>query len=135
LLDEAKGRAATVRRSERQLRWTLVVAAAMYGVAGFLLSFNPRQGNQLIGTALLVTFLLALAAGIYLGWRVKAWSRSAVLWFAGSMGAFLVWNGAVIWVSLATGWWRPGSAGIHFGISSAVALIPLLVGAWRFGRR
>jgi len=135
LLEEAKGRAATVRRSERQLLWTLVVAAAMYAVAGFLLSFNPRQGNQLIGTALLVTFLLALAAGLYLGWRVKAWSRSAVLWFVGSLAAFLVWNGAVIWVSVATGWWRPGSAGIHFGISSAVALIPLLLGAWLFGRR
>jgi hypothetical protein len=107
----------------------------MYAVAGFLLSFNPRQGNQLIGTALLVTFLLALAGGIYLGWRVKAWSRSAVLWFVGSLAAFLVWNGVVIWVSLVTGWWRPGSAGIHFGISSAVALIPLLLGAWLFGRR
>jgi len=51
------------------------------------------------------------------------------------MAAFLVWNGIVIWVSLATGWWSPGSAGIHFGISSAAAIIPLLVATWLFGRR
>jgi predicted ferric reductase len=135
LLDEAKGRAATVRQSERQLRWTLLIIAAMYVVTGVLLSFNPRQGSRLIGTALLITFLVALAGAIYLGWRVKAWSRAAVLWFVGAMAAFLVWNGIVIWVSLATGWWSPGSAGIHFGISSAAAIIPLLVATWLFGRR
>jgi len=135
LLDEAKGRAATVRQSERQLRWTLLIIAAMYVVTGFLLSFNPRQGSRLIGTALLITFLIALAGAIYLGWRVKAWSRVAVLWFVGAMAAFLVWNGIVIWVSVATGWWSPGSAGIHFGISSAAAIIPLLVATWLFGRR
>ena len=96
LLDEAKGRAATVRQSERQLRWTLLLIAAMYVVTGILLSFNPRQGSRPIGTALLITFLVALVLAVYLGWRVKAWSRAAVLWFVGAMAAFLVWNGIVI---------------------------------------
>ncbi len=135
LLDEAKGRAETVRRSERQLRWTLVLAASVYLVAGILLSFNPRQGNKLIGTALLITFLVALVLAVYLGWRVKAWSRAAVLWFVGAMAVFLLWNGAVIWASIATGWWGPKAPGIHFGGTAAVAVIPLLVATWLFGRR
>jgi hypothetical protein len=135
LLDEAKGRAETVRRSERQLRWSVLLVAAMYLVTSVLLSFNPRQGNTLIGSALLITFLVALTLAVYLGWRVKAWSRAAVVWFVGAMGVFLVWNGVVIWVSVATGWWGPSSAGIHFGISSAVAVIPLLLATWLFGRR
>ena len=135
LLDEAKGRAKTVRRSENQLRWTLLLVAAMYVVTGVLLSFNPRQGNKLIGTALIVTFLVALAGAVYLGWRVKAWSRNAVLWFIGSVLAFLVWNGLVIWLSVATGWWGRDAPGIHFGGTVAVAVIPLLVATWLFGRR
>ena len=135
LLDEAKGRAATVRQSERQLRWTLLLIAAMYVVTGILLSFNPRQGSRPIGTALLITFLVALVLAIYLGWRVKAWSRAAVLWFVSAMAAFLVWNGIVIWLSIATGWWGPHAPGIHFGGTVAVAVIPLLVATWLFGRR
>jgi hypothetical protein len=135
LLEEAKGRAETVRRSERQLRWTLLLVAAMYLVAAVLLSFNPRQGNSLIGTSLLITFLVALAMAIYLSWRVKAWSRAAVLWFVVAMAVFLVWNGCVIWVSIATGWWGPKAPGIHFGVTAAVAVIPLLVATWLFGRR
>jgi len=135
LLDEAKGRAATVRQSERQLRWTLLLIAAMYVVTGILLSFNPRQGSRPIGTALLITFLVALVLAVYLGWRVKAWSRAAVLWFVGAMAAFLVWNGIVIWLSVATGWWGPHAPGIHFGGTVAVAVIPLLVATWLFGRR
>ena len=135
LLDEAKGRASAVRQSERQLRWTLLLIAAMCVVTGVLLSFNPRQGNRLIGTALMVTFLVALAGAIYLGWRVKAWGRSAILWFAAAIAAFLVWEAIVIWLSIATGWWGPNAPGIHFGGTVAVALIPLLIGTWLFGRR
>ena len=135
LLDEAKGRAETVRQSERQLRWTFLVIAAMYVVTGVLLSFNPRQGNVLIGTALIFTFLVALAGAIYLGWRVKAWSHAAVLWFVGAMAAFLAWNAIVIWLSIATGWWGLNAAGFHFGGTVAVAVIPLLVATWLFGRR
>jgi hypothetical protein len=51
------------------------------------------------------------------------------------MAVFLVWNGAVIWVSIATGWWGPKAPGIHFGGTAAVAVIPLLVATWLFGRR
>jgi hypothetical protein len=109
--------------------------AAMYVVTGVLLSFNPRQGSRPIGTALLITFLVALVLAIYLGWRVKAWSRAAVLWFVGSVLAFLLWNGVVIWLSIATGWWGPHAPGIHFGGSVAVAVIPLLVATWLFERR
>ncbi len=64
MLDEAEGRAEAVRRSEMQLRWTLLLMAAMYVVTGVLLSFNPRQGSRLIGTALLITFLVSLVLAI-----------------------------------------------------------------------
>ena len=53
----------------------------------------------------------------------------------GSVLAFLVWNGVVIWLSTATGWWGPKAPGIHFGGSVAVAIIPLLFATWLFGRR
>jgi len=53
----------------------------------------------------------------------------------GSVVAFLVWNGAVIWLSIASAWWGPHQPGIHFGGSVVVAVIPLFVAAWLIGRR
>lgn len=134
-LDEANNRAAEVRRSERQWRPALLVVAAMYLAIGALLSGNPRQGNVWIGFGLLLIFLGGSAGAIYLAWRVRAWSRAGILWLLGSVAAFLAWNGLVIWVSIATGWWGPHQPGIHFGGSVLVAVIPLLVAAWLIGRR
>ena len=57
------------------------------------------------------------------------------LWLLGSVAVFLLWNGAVIWVSIATGWWGPHQPGLHFGGIVVVAVIPLLVAAWLVGRR
>jgi hypothetical protein len=47
----------------------------------------------------------------------------------------MLWNLAVIWASIASGWWGPHQPGLHFGASAVVAVIPLLAGAWRLGRR
>jgi hypothetical protein len=58
-----------------------------------------------------------------------------IAWLLGSVAAFLLWNGAVIWVSIASGWWGPPQPGVHFGGSVVVAVIPLLVAAWLIGRR
>jgi hypothetical protein len=58
-----------------------------------------------------------------------------IAWLLGSVAAFLLWNGAVIWVSIASGWWGPRQLGVHFGGTVVVAVIPLLVAAWLIGRR
>jgi hypothetical protein len=134
-LEEAKRNATTVRRSDGQLRLVLLVVAAMYLATAALVSANPRGGNVFIGDALLIVFLSAFGSVLYLTWRIRAWSRAGLLWFVGSVAAFLVWNGAVIWISIATGWWGRESPGYHFGGSAMVAVIPLVVAAWLIGRR
>jgi hypothetical protein len=134
-LDEANSRAATVRRADSQLRLILWILAALYLATGALLSGNPRQGSVLIGDALIVIFLAGLAGTVYVMWRIRAWSRMGIVWLLGSVAVFLLWNGAVIWVSIATGWWGPHQPGIHFGGSVVVAVIPLLVAGWLVGRR
>lgn len=134
-LDEANRRAATIRRADSQLRLILWIVAALFLAAGALLSANPRQGNVWISDALIVIFLGGLAGTIYVSWRIRAWSRTGTAWLLGSVAVFLLWNGAVIWASIATGWWGPHQPGIHFGGSAVVAVIPLLVAAWLVGRR
>jgi hypothetical protein len=134
-LDEANSRAATVRRADSQLRLILWILATLYLATGALLSGNPRQGSVLIGDALIVIFLAGLAGTVYVMWRIRAWSRMGIVWLLGSVAVFLLWNGAVIWVSIATGWWGPHQPGIHFGGSVVVAVIPLLVAGWLVGRR
>jgi hypothetical protein len=134
-LREADSRAATVRRADSQFRPILLLITAMYLVIAALLSANPRGGNVLIGDAIIATFLAGTIGGLYLTWRMRAWSRTGVGWFVAAVVAFLVWNGAVILVSVVTGWWGVDSPGIHFGGSAVVAVIPLVVAAWLLGRR
>ena len=117
------------------MRLILWILAALYLATGALLSSNPRQGSVLIGDALIVIFLGGLAGTVYVMWRIRAWSRMGIVWLLGSVAVFLLWNGAVIWVSIATGWWGPHQPGIHFGGSVVVAVIPLLVAGWLVGRR
>jgi hypothetical protein len=134
-LQEAGSRAATMRRADSQFRPILFVITAMYLVIAALVSANPRGGNALVGVALIFTFLTGFVAAVYLIQRMRAWSRAGILWFVGSVAAFVLWNTGVIWVSFATGWWARNSPGIHFGGSVLVAVIPLVVAAWLLGRR
>jgi hypothetical protein len=135
LLDEAGAHAATVRRADAQFRPILLIITGMYLVIAALLSANPRGGNVLIGDGVIATFLLGTVGGLYLCWRIRAWSRAGIGWFVGSVAAFVLWNGAVIWLSVATGWWGKSAPGVHFGASAVVAIIPLVVAAWLIGRR
>jgi hypothetical protein len=134
-LREADSRAATVRRADSQFRSILLLITAMYLVIAALLSANPRGGNVLLGDGVIATFVVGTIGGLYLIWRMRAWSRTGIGWFVGSVAAFLVWNGGVIWVSVATGWWGVHSPGVHFGGSAMVAVVPLIIAAWLLGRR
>jgi hypothetical protein len=134
-LNEAESRAAAIRRADRKLRSLLLLVAGMYLASAALLSVNPRQGNLWISYALLVILVGGLAAALYLNWRIRVWSRLGAVWLLASVAVFLLWEGAVIWVSIATGWWGPHQPGIHFGGSVVMAVIPLLVAAWLIGRR
>jgi hypothetical protein len=134
-LEEAGRRAATIRRSDGQLRKVLLLLAALYLADGALLSINPRRGNVLISDALILLFLGVLAGGIYLVVRIRAWSRTGIFWLMGAVAIFLAWNGLVIWVSAASGWWGPDQPGTHLGGSVVVAVLPLLIAAWLVGRR
>jgi hypothetical protein len=109
--------------------------AATYLAVAILLSINPRGGNVLIGAGVLITYAVGVAITSYLAWRIRAWSRVGTVWLAASTLGFTLWNVAVIWASIASGWWGPHQPGLHFGASAVVAVIPLLVGAWRLGRR
>lgn len=124
-----------MRRADNQFRPILLVVAAMYLATGILLSANPRGGNVLISGALVAVFFGGLATALYMTLRIRAWSRTGVFWLVASVAVFLLWNGAVIWASIVTGWWGPHQPGIHFGGSVVVAVIPLLVAAWLIGRR
>jgi hypothetical protein len=134
-LDEAQSRAAAIRRADRQFRPILLVLAATYLVIAVLLSINPRGGNLLIGDSVVVAYVAGVGGTFYLAWRIRVWSRVGTLWLALAAFAFVIWNGAVVGVSIATGWWGPHQPGIHFGGSALVAVLPLLAAAWLIGRR
>jgi hypothetical protein len=134
-LQEAGSRAATIRRTDSRFKPILLLITAAYLVIGALVSASPRGGNAFVGVAVIVTFLAGFGGALYLMLRMKAWSRTGILWFVWSVALFVLWNSAVIWVSFVTGWWARNSPGIHFGGSVLVAVIPLIVAAWLLGRR
>lgn len=134
-LDEAAKQAAELRRADSAFRPILLALAATYLAVAIFLSINPRGGNVLISDGVLITYVLGVAITFYLAWRIRAWSRVGTVWLVVSTLGFTLWNVAVVWASIATGWWGPHQPGLHFGASAVVAVIPLLVGAWRLGRR
>ena len=133
-LDLAGRQAATIRRADGRLRQILVLLAGIYLGCGALLSANPRGGNAAIGAALLVLFLAGLTCAVYLGMTIRAWGRTSAFLFLGALAVFLLWNVAVVWASLATGWWAPGAPRIRFFGSVVVGVVPLLVAAGLLGR-
>ncbi len=134
-LDEAAKQSARLRRADTSFRPILLALAATYLAIAVLLSINPRGGNFLTSGGVLIAYFVGVGITFYLAWRIRAWSRVGTIWLVVAVLGFTLWNFAVIWVSIATGWWGPHQPGLHFGASAVVAVIPLLVGAWRFGPR
>jgi hypothetical protein len=136
-LAKANSQAVRVRRADHQLGWILLGIAAMYLAVGSLMSTlpDPRRAGPVIGPAILAIMVVGLVGLVFVGLRIRAFSRAGILLYFGGVGAFGLWNGIVVGVSISMRWWALTQPSYHFGISTAVATIPLLVAAWLILRR
>jgi cell division protein FtsW (lipid II flippase) len=136
-LAKADGQAIRVRRADRQLAWMLLGIAAIYLAVGAVISTlqDPRRGGPVVGLAIVTIVIVGAVGFIFVGLRIRAYSRGAILLYFGGVIAFNFWNGFVSGVSIVTRWWASTEPGYHFGLSAAVAVIPLLVAAWLIWRR
>lgn len=134
-LAEAAARAAGVRRSDRQLGSLLYAVAAMWVAAAAVFSLFPRGGLPVSGIALLAILATGVAAMVFIGVRIKAFSRWGLVWFVVSIGVFSVWAAVVDGVSMFSGFWSRGQSGSHLLISVAIDAIPLVIAGWLVGRR
>ena len=100
-----------------------------------LVAFAPTWVGEITVTALwrspwsLVVELGIAAVGcgliIWLGVRLRAYSRSGMGWFAASTVAFFVWYYAITTASFVVGWVGP----VHAVINAGVSVIPLIIGS------
>ena len=136
-LAEANSQAVRVRHADHQLGWIVLGIAAMYLAVGALMSTlpDPRRAGPVVGPAILAIMIVGLVGLVFVGLRIRAYSRTAILQYFGGMIAFNLWNGIVVGTSIITRWWAPGQPSYHFGIEAAVGSIPLLVVAWLILRR
>ena len=136
-LAEANSQAARVHRADRQLAWMLVGIAAVYLAVGAVISTlpDPRRGGPVVSIAILIIFIVGVGGFVFVGLRIRAYSRTAMFLYFGGVIVFNLWNSAVFGVSTLTRWWTPPQPAYHFGLSAAVAVIPLLVAAWLIRRR
>jgi hypothetical protein len=136
-LTEANSQAAHVRSSDHQLAWMLLGVAAAYLATGGVISTLPslRRGGPVAGLAILAILTIGVVGLIFVGLRIRAYSRAGVLLYFGGIAVFNIWNAIVTGVSILTGWWALTQPSYHFAISEVVGAVPLLVAAWLIGRR
>lgn len=136
-LAEATSQAVRVRRADHQLGWMLFGIAAIYLAVGAVVSTlpDPRQGGPAVSLAILAILIVGLLGFVYVGVRIRAYSRTAIYLYFGGIIAFNLWNAAVSGVSILTRWWASGQPSYHFGLSVVVSVIPLLVVGWLIWRR
>jgi len=115
----------------------LVGIAVIYLAVGAVFSTlpDPRQGSPVVGFGILAIMVVGLVGIVFVGVRMRAYSRTAIFLYFGGVITFNLWNAAVSGVSMLTRWWAPGQPSYHFGASVAVGVIPLLVAAWLIWRR
>ncbi len=136
-LAEANSQAVRVHRADHQLGWIVLGIAAIYLAVGALMSTlpDPRRAGPVVGPAILAVMVVGLVGLVFVCLRIRAYSRTGILLYFGGVGAFGLWNGIVVGVSIATRWWASTQPSYHFGIDVVVAIIPLLVAAWLIWRR
>src|SRR5215472_11997752 len=106
-LEEAAWRAAQVRRSDLQLVWVLLLVAAVYLIAGAVISLGPRNSSpDAIG--LVGVVFLAMVAMVVIGVRIRAYSRTGIRSFFATIITFSLWNAAVEGTSIGTRFWALG---------------------------
>jgi hypothetical protein len=127
--------ASRVRRADHLFRWILLVIAAMYIAVAVVMSIAGRRGGPTAALALLVIVLAAFAAFVWLGIRIRAYSRAGILWYVWAIAAFNIWNAVLVGVSIGTGFWASTQPVYHFGVTVLAGVIPLIVAAYLIGRR
>lgn len=133
-LAEAGLQAAGVRRADQQFRSVLLVIGVTYLAAAGVFSFSGRRGGPF---AWLILAIIVLGAAIGIAWlvRIRAFSRTGILWYVWAIAAFNIWNGVLVGLSIATGFWSPTQPAYHFGITVLFGVLPLIVAAYLIGRR
>ena len=115
----------------------LLGVVAVYLAAGGVISTLPSlgRGGPVAGLAILAIVIVGVVGLIFVGVRIRAYSRTGILLFFGGVIAFNIWNAIVTAVSIRTGWWALTQPSYHFGLSELVGAVPLLITAWLIGRR
>jgi hypothetical protein len=136
-LTEANTQATRVRRSDHQLAWMLLGIAAVYLAGAGVISTQPslQRGGPVVGLAILAIVIVGVVGMVYVGVRIRAYSRTGIFLYFGGVAGFNVWNAIVSGVSMGTLWWAPPQPSYHFGISELVGSVPLFIAAWLILRR
>jgi hypothetical protein len=115
----------------------LLAIVAVYLAGAAVISTLPslHRGGPMAGLAILAIVLVGVVGMIFVGLRIRAYSRTGILLYFGGVAVFNLWNALVTGVSIRTGWWALAQPSYHFGISELVGAIPLLIAAWLIGRR
>jgi hypothetical protein len=111
--------------------------AAIYVAVGGIVSTlpDPRRGSPVVGLAIVAIVIVGTLGFVFVGLRIRAYSRAGILLYFGGIAMFNLWNAIVVGVSIGTRWWASTQPGYHFGLSVAVGVIPLLVAGWLIRRR
>ena len=134
-LAEATTRATSVHRADRQFQLITLCLAACWLAFGVIVSLSPDRNSVLVWAGVLVAAIVGPGGVIWLGLRIRAYSRGRMLLFFGGFVVFQAWLGIVAGVSIGTRWWASTQPSYHFGVTIAIGVIPLLVLAWLLGRR
>ena len=114
----------------------LGITAIYLAVAGVMSTLpDPRRAGPIAGPAILFIIMVGSVGFIFVGLRIRAYSRAGIFLYFGGIAVFNLWNAIVVGVSIGTRWWTSSQPSYHFGLSALVAVIPLLVAARLIWRR
>jgi hypothetical protein len=115
----------------------LLGIAAIYLAVGGVISTlpDPRRGGPLVGLAIVAILIGGSVGFVFIGLRIRAFSRAGILLYFGGITVFNLWNAIVVGLSIGTRWWASTQPSYHFGLSVAIGVIPLLAAAWLIWRR
>ncbi len=134
-LAEVGIRASQVRQADSQLRWMLVALLAAYLGVAVLMSVSPHHGSTFAAAGIIAMLVAAVATAVIVGVRIRAYSRTGIRLYFGTLIAFNLWNALVTSASIGTRFWALGQPSYHFGISEMVGVAPLVIGVWLLSRR